>query len=513
MKTHTNKTQENKSPSVYKGEAHPQGSHEATFQLTDNRSETVVQRKLQKIADSYTSQEQIIQKKENNTGLPDNLKAGIESLSGYSMDDVKVHRNSDKPGQLQAHAYAQGTDIHLGPGQEKHLPHEAWHVVQQAQGRVRPTMQLKRGVEINDDHALEHEADIMGAKAITEQFNISPISEELGKIGVPIQRKVGFEIETEQIDIEAPVNAVKGTRVMDGDGWELVLEGSNNPWIAEYVTAPYDEYKQSKKLVNVVKDATVHAKNPEGKVYDSFTRKGKASTGNMQVTGGIKLNKLLQMLQVFAAGLPYGDTTLIAHPENELGQTYDAVVNLQGQPSTSYLGLVAMVANYIIDLHNPDNSPFGTAKMNLNVLGRSHFAGYWKLIKDRPKINKFWLDIMTVVIARNQYVNIDDPLVPLASRNVNFGEKAATRTADTPSMSIRTWLSNVYYSAQTGPELEVTWNDDNKGNELVGPKKKQAEGVIVELRNFGAGNVSVNIWYAYAHKILEAFRMLNNSDN
>ena len=45
------------------------------------------------------------------------------------MDDVNVHYNSNKPAQLQAHAYAQGTDIHLGPGQEKHLPHEAWHVV------------------------------------------------------------------------------------------------------------------------------------------------------------------------------------------------------------------------------------------------------------------------------------------------------------------------------------------------------------------------------------------------
>ena len=27
-------------------------------------------------------------------------------------------------------AYAQGSDIHLAPGQEQHLPHEAWHVVQ-----------------------------------------------------------------------------------------------------------------------------------------------------------------------------------------------------------------------------------------------------------------------------------------------------------------------------------------------------------------------------------------------
>ena len=101
----------------------------------------------------------------NNTGLPDNLKAGIESMSGYSMDAVKVHYNSSQPAQLNALAYAQGTDIHVAPGQEQHLPHEAWHVVQQAQGRVQPTTQMKGGVAVNTDVALEAEADRMGAQA------------------------------------------------------------------------------------------------------------------------------------------------------------------------------------------------------------------------------------------------------------------------------------------------------------------------------------------------------------
>jgi Domain of unknown function (DUF4157) len=101
----------------------------------------------------------------NRTGLPDTLKTGIESLSGLSMDHVKVHYNSAQPAQLNALAYAQGRDIHLAPGQEQHLPHEAWHVVQQAQGRVRPTMQLKDGVPVNDDQGLEHEADVMGARS------------------------------------------------------------------------------------------------------------------------------------------------------------------------------------------------------------------------------------------------------------------------------------------------------------------------------------------------------------
>lgn len=108
----------------------------------------------------------------NNAGLPDQLKAGMESLSGMSMDHVKVHYNSAQPAQLNAHAFAQGSDIHLAPGQERHLPHEAWHVVQQAQGRVRPTMQMKAGVPVNDDAGLEREADVMGARAAA--FGASP---------------------------------------------------------------------------------------------------------------------------------------------------------------------------------------------------------------------------------------------------------------------------------------------------------------------------------------------------
>lgn len=101
----------------------------------------------------------------NNRGLPFQLKNSMEALSGYSMDDVNVHYNSSKPAELNAHAYAQGTDIHLASGQEKHLPHEAWHVVQQKQGRVKPTKQLK-SKNINDDSSLETEADVMGAKAM-----------------------------------------------------------------------------------------------------------------------------------------------------------------------------------------------------------------------------------------------------------------------------------------------------------------------------------------------------------
>ncbi len=131
----------------------------------------------------------------NRTGLPDQLKAGIESLSGIDMSDVRVHANSDKPAKLNALAYTQGNQIDLGPGQERHLPHEAWHAVQQKQGRVRAMIQMKELV-INDDLSLEHEADLMGAKAA--QFTPAPKEMLRGKFGEGMAQKMDIHVGQER---------------------------------------------------------------------------------------------------------------------------------------------------------------------------------------------------------------------------------------------------------------------------------------------------------------------------
>ncbi|WP_243140375.1 eCIS core domain-containing protein [Hungatella hathewayi] len=97
----------------------------------------------------------------NMTGIPDDMKTRYETISGLSMDDVKVHYNSSKPATVQALAYTQGTNIYMGAGQERHLGHELWHVVQQKQGRVQPTGSVS-GMPLNDSASLEREADLMG---------------------------------------------------------------------------------------------------------------------------------------------------------------------------------------------------------------------------------------------------------------------------------------------------------------------------------------------------------------
>ncbi|WP_395064102.1 DUF4157 domain-containing protein [Flavobacterium sp.] len=147
MNTNTNKTSENKSR-----------VQENNLPIINNSRLAIQVAQVQKA--------EVNQKKKNNTDLPDNLKSGIENLSDIAMDDVKVHYDSKKPAQLQAQAYAQGTDINFGTGQEKHLSHEAFHIVQQKQGRVKPTKQIKDNTTIKKDTSLEKEANVMGLRAL-----------------------------------------------------------------------------------------------------------------------------------------------------------------------------------------------------------------------------------------------------------------------------------------------------------------------------------------------------------
>ena len=85
------------------------------------------------------------------TGLPESLKPEIESLSGMQMEQAAVHYNARNPAQLNAYAFAQGSQIQIAPGQESTLPHEAWHVVQQKQGRVSPTVRAPIGVGTDEE--------------------------------------------------------------------------------------------------------------------------------------------------------------------------------------------------------------------------------------------------------------------------------------------------------------------------------------------------------------------------
>jgi hypothetical protein len=103
--------------------------------------------------------------------MPEDVRAKMEAAFGVDFSPVRIHEGPHAQA-VGALAYTQGTDIHFAPGQyqptsrrgQELLGHELTHVVQQSQGRVRATTQAYR-VDINDDTALEREADEMGAKA------------------------------------------------------------------------------------------------------------------------------------------------------------------------------------------------------------------------------------------------------------------------------------------------------------------------------------------------------------
>ncbi len=116
----------------------------------------------------FAEKEKTVQKKEqttdipNRTGIPNETKTRFENLSGFSFDDVRVHYNSSKPAHLQALAYTQGNNVHIAPGQERHLNHELGHVVQQKQGIVKADTSVN-GQPMNTSRALEHAADRIAA--------------------------------------------------------------------------------------------------------------------------------------------------------------------------------------------------------------------------------------------------------------------------------------------------------------------------------------------------------------
>jgi len=112
---------------------------------------------------------------EKENGIPPSVRAKYENNTKLSFHDVLVHYNSDKPAQIQALAYTLGNQVYIGPGQEKYLEHELGHVVQQKQGRVKATGNLK-GIPVNDDVGLEDEADNVMLKMLNgAESNSKPV--------------------------------------------------------------------------------------------------------------------------------------------------------------------------------------------------------------------------------------------------------------------------------------------------------------------------------------------------
>lgn len=113
----------------------------------------------------------------DSSGSKGDVMAKMESGFGEDFSDVNIHTDSSKASDVGALAYAQGNDVHFAAGQFKPdtqkgqelIGHEMAHVVQQRKGQVKPTTEVG-GMAVNDDPALENEADEMGAKVAQGKF-------------------------------------------------------------------------------------------------------------------------------------------------------------------------------------------------------------------------------------------------------------------------------------------------------------------------------------------------------
>lgn len=252
-------------------ESPSQPQRDLSIQSKDNRPEAIQLQQLQESADSGILNGEIAQLqatadissnttapfqfKENNTGLPDNLKLGMENLSGMSLDHVKVHRNSDKPAAVQAHAYAQGSDIHLASGQEKHLPHELGHVVQQAQGRVKPTTSVN-GMAVNDSATLEREADKLGSKAMSNHSTTTQLkAQPSSNISSVVQRVKGPGI----VNSKTKMKKDDGGKPMEAKGMFSLSSSTVGPTLNAGETIKeidYDNQKQGYYQTKLGKETT-----------------------------------------------------------------------------------------------------------------------------------------------------------------------------------------------------------------------------------------------------------------
>jgi hypothetical protein len=582
MNTHSDKTTETKSNAVANDMAVQQGAEHETFQLKDDRPETITQRKIQEAANDSPQANQLKavqamannsrqvkqlravqamangnttqlkeineeetvqhksapeQKKENKTGLPDNLKSGVEDLSGYSLDDVKVHYNSDKPAQLNALAYAQGTDIHVANGQENHLPHEAWHVVQQKQGRVEPTMQMKEGVSINDDQALEQEADSMGAKALqfttVNELRSYDTLKNPSIAGAPVQRLVGFEIETRSVLTPGPNETAlqKDKVLLTKAGWTLTVEIQGAEKVVEFKVRAVDDKSDPDTLKATLDDLAVFAAAMGGHAGGTITIEDIALatgatvsdakfkkttitpeaaiiTGMPQMTAGISLDTIINLLQdmtVAGSQLMKGaaGTEATKPYRDKMKGTIDLLDLFDDMDKfpKSYKGFIALLSSYI---HSTTNAPGRLTyfKAGVPALSRADLGLYMEM----PEIAKRKAQILKDVLF---YADVKggDKMIPTGTYN---DRKEAIEVP----LTIEDWIKSIIAGVDTVPwSLQV--NQENKafGAEPVGPKEgiARAVGLPIEIRSLKT-NIPHNTWSPYLVHLFKYVKALNSDD-
>lgn len=501
-------------------------------------------------------------------GLPDSLRSNMEAMSGMALNDVRVHRNSDKPAQLNALAYAQGSDIYLGSGQEAHLPHEAWHVVQQRQGRVRPTVQIM-GTNVNDDASLEREADVSGQMALRSTLKGGPVQRKAPSSSVVVQRAVGFEFETgwhvwDQTNIEiwrksggqgTPPDAKplkKKDMVHDAAGFKVEAdEAGAGQSELEFIihppipTTPGGINSAMDRMVPVYLFGAKLLSGPSSGRFALDTVTGDANdkkflikpndktlTARPQVTAGISLQDIPKLSKAQkGVSLPSQIDNTHVSAENALDlERASQALPLGMEMDPSLHGLLMPIASYIDAGQRAVFYPKQIADRFL--LARTDFAGLFRLlpreVQDHFKKNP--MDFVRLGLAA---AAVDDGDAPVLGR-VWIDEMDMDRGVRPIGPSRAKWLffitqgydllSGSHYKEYMGQYSDEGTGALAKELESMGELGKKAEptrgedkeGGIFELRSAALkgkhGTIPMIEWLPFVKQVLTYFGNLSKSD-
>lgn len=507
----------------------------------------------------------------NRTGMPNQLKIGLENLSGYDLSSVRVHYNSKKPAQIGALAYTRGNQIHLGPGQNRHLPHEGWHAVQQMQGRVNPTKQKKQ-TQINDSPKLEHEADNMGAKAQRvnqnsknswcheamckkETFNSSPV----------VQRAVGFEFQTNWTIHKTrrfgrdPVEYGKKTPFFSGEGWQMESDGVDIEYVVEHT--PEIAGEAGINAVNDVMDNLVTfvgnlnglRNTNAGDLRNNQLREeginllrsdfqiltnGQEIIAKPQATAGVRLDRISNLYQSLGTenstagneflGQAPGFYRLIVNSSRNAATTDDPAWE-DHTPSAKLQGLLTMIAQYLT--MGSGNGFLKTAKYMTFIMARTDFGAMFNNLDDEEK-NHYSNDRNAwVIYVCDNVMNNIDRTQPVINKQINDGHNLPRGQMITIPITREDWLSNIAGGRDllTKHANEVNWYSSkahkriykdsrtNLGHRLRGFGELGARfddllndqiGAIFEFRSM-AVDIPYTDWQALARQTYQYFRAIN----
>jgi hypothetical protein len=144
-----------------------------------------------------------------NAKLNPDVQAKMENSMQTDFSDVNIVENSSKATQMNAEAFAQGREVHFAPGKfdqssqkgQELIGHEFGHLKQNEKSPVQANTKMN-GVPVNNDPALENEADQMGKKAAAGEVASNEATSGGGSAGV----MQGYFVQNQESDMPIRVS-------------------------------------------------------------------------------------------------------------------------------------------------------------------------------------------------------------------------------------------------------------------------------------------------------------------